>query len=130
MNRAEYDEAVSKCPNHPHDDGPFRYCSSKGCPWTEEGPLDGFDDEPPKWKPRYQVRKSPHVGGDPIPEDEPCLVIRAQDLLAPATLSDYIARYRRLPSYSPVVVHDLLAHLEQLVIWQEDHPDRVKVADR
>lgn len=45
MNRADYYEAVSKCVNAPHDEGPFRYCNVKGCPWTEEGPLDGFDDD-------------------------------------------------------------------------------------
>ena len=130
MNRAEYDEAVSKCPNHPHDDGPFRYCSSKGCPWTEEGPLDGFDDEPPKWKPRYQVRKSPHVGGDPIPEDEPCLVIRAQDMLAPAALAWYIERYEALDHPDPGVIEDLLATAAELERWRSEHPFSIKRADR
>lgn len=131
MNRAEYDEAVSKCPNHPHDDGPFRYCSMKGCPWTEEGPLGGFDDEPARWKPRYAVQKSPRIGGTPIPTDEPCLVIRAQDRMAPMMLSTYIERYKTAaPEPDQQVISDCLAHLEELILWQEANPDKVKWADR
>ena len=31
---------------------------------------------------RYAVQKAPGIGGAPIPDDEPCIVIRAQDRLA------------------------------------------------
>lgn len=33
MSTVDYNEAISKCPNAPHDQLPFRYCPS--CPWTE-----------------------------------------------------------------------------------------------
>ena len=125
MTEAEYNRLVADCPRAGFHKT-CRHCAiCPICPWTETGWQD-----PDRWKPRYQVRKSPHVGGDPIPEDEPCLVIRAQDQLATATLSAYIARYRRLPNHSREVVNELFAHLEQLVIWQDTHRDQIKTADR
>jgi hypothetical protein len=83
------------------------------------------------WKPRYLVKKASGVDGPPIPEDEPCLVIRAQDVMAPMMLSTYIERYRKLAvEPDPALVSDLLDHLEALVLWQAAHPDKIKQADR
>lgn len=124
MNRAEYDEAVSKCPNGPHDEKfPFRYCPS--CPWTERGWQD-----PDAWKPRYLVTKAPGVGGEPIPHDEPVLVIRAQDKMAEEMLEAYIDSYREFDDYSDAVVEDLEAHLRELRRWQEANRERIKMAGR
>lgn len=83
-----------------------------------------------EWKPRYLVQKAPGVGGDPIPEDEPCLVIRAQDIMALATLRTYIEYYSIGRPWDYAVVVDLEAHLQALIDWQADHPDKVKWADR
>ena len=53
---------------------------------------------------RYVVRKAEGIGGDPIPDDEPCFVVRGQDVLAPALLGEKdILRYREAPGYDPEV---------------------------
>lgn len=100
------------------------------CPWTEEGPLDGFDDEPPPWKPRYNVQKAPGVGGDPIPKDEPVLVIRAQDVLADEMMVFYIGSYHDQEHKDPAVEAELREHLAELRRWRTANADRIKVADR
>lgn len=79
---------------------------------------------------RYTVQKAPHVGGDPIPEDEPCIVIRAQDVLAPAMLHKYIMVYSDLEDAQPEVIEELNDHLHKLLRWQMENGDRLKVADR
>lgn len=79
---------------------------------------------------RYVVTKAEGIGGDPIPPDEPCLVIRAQDVLAPGILDTYIARYNVLSAGDPGVVEELMVHRRKLTEWQMDHPGHVKVADR
>ena len=56
-----------------------------------------------KMSARYVVRKAEGIGGNPIPDDEPCFVVRGQDVLAPALLGEYILRYREVPGYDPEV---------------------------
>lgn len=86
------------------------------------------------WQKRYVVRKADHVDGPPIPEDEPCLVIRAQDALALAAMDHYIALYRAVCSQSAIpgagsaVLEELDQHREAIVVWQAEH--RTKFADR
>ena len=82
------------------------------------------------WAPRYLVQKAPGIGGPPIPEDEPCLVIRGQDILAPEILFDYIQKYEKEHGKDRAVSVECLRHLAVLIEWQGDHPDKVKVADR
>ena len=83
------------------------------------------------WTPRYLVQKAPGVGGKPIPEDEPCLVIRGQDLQAVAMLKTYIAFYQTLGyAADPKVIADLEEHLDALIEWQGDHAVDCKWADR
>lgn len=82
------------------------------------------------WQPRYLIQKAPGVEGPPIPSDEPCLVIRGQDMLAPLMMSTYIERYKAMPGHDATVISELLSHLEQLILWQEAHPEKVKRADR
>lgn len=77
---------------------------------------------------RYVVRKADHVSGVPIPEDEPVLVIRAQDVLAVRMMRLYIDLYTLLPDHGDDVVDELNEHLDHLVEWQLEHP--VKTADR
>ena len=125
MTEAEYNRLVADCPRAGFHKT-CRHCAiCPICPWTETGWQD-----PDRWKPRYQVRKSPHVGGDPIPEDEPCLVIRAQDMLAPAALAWYIERYEALDHPDPGVIEDLLATAAELERWRSEHPFSIKRADR
>ena len=87
------------------------------------------------WQNRYEVRKADGVGGDPIPDDEPVLVIRAQDVLALEMLDDYMAAYCNLTGWSaddveasPVIAR-VAAHREALVEWQKENRHRMKVAD-
>lgn len=79
---------------------------------------------------RYQVQKAPGVPGDPIPDDEPCLVIRAQDTLAPIMLQWYIDLYCTFETAQDEVREELLDHLRTLLTWQVDHAEKVKLADR
>lgn len=84
------------------------------------------------WQPRYQVRKAPHVEGPPIPEDEPCLVIRAQDVNARQVLTRYISDYISY-AYDQLdygVVEDLVNHLRALTEWQRVNQGRMKWPDR
>ena len=81
---------------------------------------------------RYVVQKAPGVGGNPIPEDEPCIVIRAQDKLALSTIDHYLALWRALssvaPGFDPQVLDELEQHRDAIEEWQREHP--VKFADR
>jgi hypothetical protein len=79
---------------------------------------------------RYVVRKAEGVGGMPIPEDEPCLVIRGQDRLAPTMLRIYLDCYTCNPIHDHAVVVELENHLHELVEWQWNNSDKVKEADR
>jgi hypothetical protein len=97
-----------------------RYCPT--CTWTE-------DDD---WKPRYLVRKAPGVGGNPIPHDEPVIVIRGQDALAVLMLDLYVLLY--MDTYRTRadrdVINELAQHRAHLVDWQHANVDKVKRADR
>lgn len=78
---------------------------------------------------RYVVQKAEGVEGDPIPADEPCLVVRGQDKLALETLEFYRTRYRQEEGFSDEVEARLVAERDDLVAWQAANPDRVKLAD-
>lgn len=77
---------------------------------------------------RYVVRKADGVDGPPIPEDEPCLVIRAQDQLAARMMRLYIDMYTLLDDHGDDVVDEMNDHLDRLIEWQLTNP--VKTADR
>ena len=83
---------------------------------------------------RYVVQKAPGVGGNPIPEDEPCIEIRAQDKLALGVIDHYLAIYRAICSHSAIpgagseVIEELEQHREAIEEWQREHP--TKFADR
>lgn len=79
---------------------------------------------------RYIVEKNDGVPGAPIPHDEPCLVIRGQDLLAPFMLQQYIDNYEQFYDADIEVVTDLREHLAILLQWQMDNAEKVKLADR
>jgi hypothetical protein len=79
---------------------------------------------------RYQVQKAPGIDGLPIPEDEPCLVVRAQDMLAPIMLQWYIDLYSTFEDSQDEVRTELQDHLRRVLAWQVDHADKVKLADR
>lgn len=79
---------------------------------------------------RYVVRKADGIGGDPIPEDEPVLVIRAQDVLAEEMMQFYIGSYYDLEGKDPAVEAELREHLADLRRWRTEHADRIKVPDR
>lgn len=81
--------------------------------------------------PRYIVHKVGWVGGNPIPDDEPCFVIRGQDLLALKMIDAYINLLYETPDkVDEGVVEDLLAHQLRIAEWQYCHRDQVKFADR
>jgi hypothetical protein len=81
---------------------------------------------------RYQVQKSDGISGPPIPPDEPCLVIRAQDVFASVMLEIYLALYRDLHAddRDRGVIADLIDHLKVMRQWQADNPSKLKIADR
>lgn len=77
--------------------------------------------------PRYLVRKNDHVGGQPIPEDEPVLVIRAQDRLAIPMIDLYLSLYQE-GNFDFAVLQELAQHRDAIKAWQAEHGS--KVADR
>jgi hypothetical protein len=81
---------------------------------------------------RYVVQKAPGIDGPPIPADEPCIVIRAQDVLALAMLDAYVGLYGAVQLVTgkgdDQVVDELEQHRRAIEDWQRDHP--TKVADR
>ena len=77
---------------------------------------------------RYVVRKADGIGGAPIPEDEPCIVIRGQDRLALRMMDHYLAHYATVPLPDSTVLDELRQHRDAIVAWQEEHPP--KWADR
>jgi hypothetical protein len=79
-------------------------------------------------KARYRVSKNYGIGGPPIENDEPILVVRAQDVLAPFIMLTYITKYKELVGFNNEIVTELQEHLGEIIKWQLDHP--VKVADR
>lgn len=79
---------------------------------------------------RYFVEKADGISGPPIPPDEPCIVIRGQDLLAPTTLQRYIDTYSEFDDAQEEVIEELRDHLAILLEWQMDNADKIKLADR
>ena len=71
---------------------------------------------------RYIVTRA---DGRPVPEDEPCFVIRAQDAFALRAVQEYINL--TLDVVSEDVTGELLAHRERIRKWQQDNP--VKIPD-
>lgn len=69
---------------------------------------------------RYVVTRS---DGRPIPEDEPCFVVRGQDAFALRAIQDYINL--TLDVVSPEVTGELLAHGERIRRWQQEHPPKL-----
>jgi hypothetical protein len=82
------------------------------------------------WTPRYAVAKQPWVEGPPIDDDEPVIVVRAQDVLAVEFMDWYMGRYEVQANPDPAVRDELLAHRAALIEWRKAHPERIKVADR
>ena len=79
---------------------------------------------------RYVVQKAEGVGGKPIPEDEPCIVIRGQDVLASVMLELYLLMYARFEAPDFEVIAELTEHQSRLHEWQEQHLTSLKLADR
>ena len=63
--------------------------------------------------------------GNPIPENEPCFVIRAQDVFALRILRQYIKLTRLIVDEK--VTNELLAHYKRIRDWQRTHP--IKIPD-
>lgn len=77
---------------------------------------------------RYVVQKASGVDGPPIPVDEPCIVVRGQDLLALEMLDHYLELYAEIEGRDPAVWAELMLHRAAIVEWQQEHGS--KVADR
>lgn len=78
---------------------------------------------------KYIVEKNDTTPGAPIPEDEPCLVIRGQDLMAPFVLQHYIDNYSEFEEADEEVIANLREHLAVLLEWQMNNAGSVKLAD-
>ncbi len=59
-----------------------------------------------------------------IPDDEPVLLIRGQDVLAVPLIASYLDLY---DGSDPAVVDQLQVHLDRMIEWQRTHP--TKAAD-
>lgn len=74
---------------------------------------------------KYIVTRS---DGTPIPEDEPCFIIRAQDQQA----LDTIRHYRREASRQgqpPAFLGQVDDHIDRIKAWQSANPGKMKRAD-
>jgi hypothetical protein len=71
---------------------------------------------------KYVVTRS---DGRPIPEDEPCFVIRGQDAFAIKAIDAYIELTRGV--VTPEVTRELEAHRGRLVKWRTEYP--IKLPD-
>jgi hypothetical protein len=71
---------------------------------------------------KYTVTRT---DGTPIPPDEPCFVIRAQDLFAIKAVQAYIDLTRDLVRVE--MTRELIAHRERIAHWQLEH--RPKLPD-
>jgi hypothetical protein len=106
--------------------GPRTWCCSIG---TDAGPCpcNAFTPRPrentmAENQPRYIVTRT---DGKPVPPDEPCFVIRGQDMFAIRAVSEYIELTRGL--VDPEVTGQLIVHLERLRAWRTTHT--VKIPD-
>jgi hypothetical protein len=88
---------------------------------------------------RYIVSKAPHVGGPPIPGDEPALVVRGHDHLCLPTIDFYIDQYtkhlRKLdPGTAALAAHEvldeLILHRRDILAFQARPGQLIKWADR
>lgn len=65
------------------------------------------------------------TGGKPIPEDEPCFVIRAQDMFAPVAVACYALAVKN--SVSAEMREEIIDHIDRIDEWQVKHG--VKIPD-
>lgn len=77
---------------------------------------------------RYTARKREGIPGPQIPDDEPFLVIRAQDILAIPAINWYFCQYFAIEGHDEQVLDELYDHRKAILEWQKSHP--TKVADR
>jgi hypothetical protein len=73
---------------------------------------------------KYQVRRS---DGTPIPDDEPCFVIRGKDVFAVAVMNFYYSLAHG--TADPQLMHDLDQHLFALREWRRRHREQIKIPD-
>ena len=64
----------------------------------------------------------------PEHREEPVFLLRAQDITAPGAVRDWIRRARAAGAPEAKLAKSQ-EHLDALVQWQLEHPDRVKVPD-
>jgi hypothetical protein len=69
---------------------------------------------------KYRVERA---DGKPIPPDEPCFVIRAQDRFAVQAVDAYIKLVEG--HVSDQMIADLQWHAADIIRWQLDHPPKV-----
>lgn len=55
-----------------------------------------------------------------IPKDEPVFLIRAQDIVGPATVRQW-ATFAELQGVDPAMINAARAHAEAMISWQRRH---------
>lgn len=60
-----------------------------------------------------------------IPDDEPVLLIRGQDVLAVPMIDEYLDRYAELAGTDASLIDVLEAHRERVEAWQRSHTPKV-----
>lgn len=73
---------------------------------------------------KYVVSRS---DGTPVPEDEPCFVIRAQDMFSAKIVQMYIGLVEHLVDDD--MVEELVAHFMRIKEWQRENKDKIKIPD-
>ena len=66
---------------------------------------------------------------EPIPDDEPLLLLRGRDLLAPEAM-DYYLKLREDRGADPIAQSRLREDIEQMRLWQSQHSDRTRMPDQ
>ncbi len=63
-----------------------------------------------------------------VKDEEPVFVIRGQDTLAPMVVSHWID-WAIMRGVSPEKIERARAHLRDILVFQGEHPERVKLPD-
>jgi hypothetical protein len=71
-------------------------------------------------QPKYLVRRT---DGTPIPEDEPCFVIRAKDAFAIRAVQLYIDQVTDVVDEN--MITELCTHRERIRKWQRDNETKI-----
>ena len=77
---------------------------------------------------RYKVERLPSRPGEPLPEDEPCFVLRGRDAFTPDIVKAYYDIAERNGA-QPEFLASVDANLARIQEWQWQNAHKVKYPD-